>query len=109
MAASLVDQVQYGSSGQRIIDQYQAIINTTTPTPKQLQPRAETQPIVPSNETIIEPVTPPMVVTVPQSEQKNAGQKDSVSLLSSFGFFLELLFWLSWQVLWFIVERKPNY
>jgi len=78
MSISPVDQVQSGTSRQSIINQYQAIINTTTPAPEQIQPRVVTQPIVPSNETTIEPVTPPTIVTIPQSEQKIVVKEDLV-------------------------------
>ena len=78
MSMSSVDQVQSGSIGQTIIDQYQAIINTTTPAPQQLQHRVESQPIIPSNETTIESGTTPTIVTIPQSEQKIGGQENSV-------------------------------
>jgi DMSO/TMAO reductase YedYZ molybdopterin-dependent catalytic subunit len=78
MSISPVDQVQSGTSGQSIIDQYQAIINTTTPAPQQLQHRVEIQPIIPSNETTIEPATNPTIVTIPQSEQKSGVQENSV-------------------------------
>lgn len=79
MSISSVDQLQSGTSGQSITNQYQAIVNTTTPAPPQLQPQVETQPIVPSNETTNESVTPPTVVTVPQTEQKIVEQMDSIS------------------------------
>ena len=77
MSTSPVEQVQSGNSGQSIIDQYQAIVNTTTPAPTQLQHRIETQPIIPSNETTIEPGTTPTIVTIPKSEQKLGGQENS--------------------------------
>lgn len=79
MSISSVDQLQSGTSGQSITNQYQAIVNTTTPAPPQLQPQVETQPIVPSNETTNEPVTPPTIVMVPQTEQKIAEQMDSIA------------------------------
>jgi DMSO/TMAO reductase YedYZ molybdopterin-dependent catalytic subunit len=88
MSTSSVDQVQPGTSGQSIINQYQAIINITTPALQQLQPQVETQPSVPSNETTIEPVTPPSVVTVPQAEQKIVEYEDSGSPLEFVLLFL---------------------
>jgi hypothetical protein len=79
MSISSGDQVQSETSGQSIINQYHAIVNTTTPAPQQLKPQVDTQPIVPSNETTIKPVTPPTVITVPQSEQKIVREEDSGS------------------------------
>jgi hypothetical protein len=74
---SPVVQVQSGTSGQSIIDQYRAIINLTTPKP-QLQLSVETQPAIPSNETTVEPQTTPTNVTIQLSEQKVDGQENII-------------------------------
>jgi DMSO/TMAO reductase YedYZ molybdopterin-dependent catalytic subunit len=78
MSNSPVNQVESGSSGPSIINQYQAIINTTSSSPEQLQNRVETQPLVPNNKTAIKTLTPSTNSTVQQSEQKNATQQDNV-------------------------------
>jgi hypothetical protein len=88
MSAFSVDQIQSGTSGQSIANQYQTIVNTTTQAPPQLQTPVEIQPIVPSNETLIEPITPPTIVTLPQSEQKITGQMNSSFLFEFVLIFL---------------------
>jgi hypothetical protein len=77
MSISSVDQVQSGNSEQNIINQYRSRFNATIQFPQQSESIVQTQPILPSNQTIVEP-TSPTNVTVTRSEQKTAAQQDVV-------------------------------
>ena len=105
---SSVDQVQSGTSGQTIINQYQALVNLTTQAPQQPQPIVQIQPITSSNETTIEPVTPPTNVTVPQSEQKIADQQDVVPSFDSVYWVLLGVIIATVAVSVLVYSRKKN-
>ncbi len=109
MSISSVDQVQSGTSGQSIINQYQAIINTTTPAPQQLPLKDETQPIVPSNETAKSPVTSPTIITIPQSEEKITEQMDSISQLESVIVIIGSVILVVVLGFVFYSRKKPNH
>lgn len=59
------------------INKYQSIFKATVQIPQQSASIVQTQPIFPSNKTIVEP-TSPTNVTVPRSEQKTVGQQNVV-------------------------------
>jgi DMSO/TMAO reductase YedYZ molybdopterin-dependent catalytic subunit len=78
MSISSVDQAQSTTIGQSVINQYQSIFKAPVQTPQQSESIVQTQPILLSNKTIIEPTTTPTNVTMPRSEQKTASQQDVV-------------------------------
>ncbi len=108
MSISSADQIQSGTSGQIIINQYQAIINTTTPAPLQQPPQGETQPIVPSNKTDNEPVTTPTINTIPQADKKITEQINSIPQIEYILILFGVIVLVSLVGFVFISRKKPK-